>query len=106
MANDKALVTLLIGDPVRDLWTRHMEKGWRRYAERRGYDIVLIDQFIDPTPRATERTPHWQKCLVLQHPQGAALPPCRWVDADICINPFAAPCIVSATGASTPSGRR
>lgn len=93
--NDKALVTLLIGDTVRNLWTMHMEKGWRLYAAKHGYDVILIDDYIDTSPRARARSPHWQKCLVLQHPSVKPYRHAVWVDADITINHFLAPSIVA-----------
>lgn len=92
--NDKAIVTLLIGDSMRRFWSAFMEKSWRLYAEKQGYDIVLIDDYIDREPLARERTPHWQKLLVLQHPEVRKYRHAVWVDADICINHFTAPSIV------------
>ena len=94
--NDKAIVTLLIGDAVRRLWTDHMEKGWRIYAAKHGFDLVLIDEFIDKSALARARAPHWQKCLVLQHPRVAPYKHAVWVDADIAINHFTAPSVVAA----------
>lgn len=94
--NDKALVTLLIGDSIRTLWVDYMEKGWRQYAAKHGYDIVIIDEFIDKSPLATERTPHWQKCLVAQHPSVASYAQAVWIDADITINHFTAPSIAAS----------
>ena len=93
--NDKAIVTLLIGDAVRGLWTEHMEKGWRQYAAKHGYDIVLIDAYLDTGPLAKARSPHWQKCLVLQHPEVKPYRHAVWVDADIAINHFTAPSIIA-----------
>jgi len=93
--NDKAIVTLLIGDAIRKLWTENMEKGWRLYAAKHGYDLVLIEDYIDKGPLAGARTPHWQKCLVLQHPDVAAYRHAVWIDADIAINHFTAPSIVA-----------
>ncbi len=92
----KALVTLLIGDAYLGFWKTHCEATWRRYAARHGYDIVIIDAPIDPGPRSSERSMHWQKCLILEHPSVRPYSDVVWIDADIVINDKAAPCIVGA----------
>lgn len=96
MANRKALVTLLLGESYRRGWEAHYRPTWLTYAEKHGYDIVTIDDWIDPTPRGRERSPHWQKCLILEHPDVLGYDDVVWLDADILINPHRAPCIVGA----------
>ncbi len=93
--NAKALVTLLVGHPsYRENWQRYYEGSWRAYAERRGYDIVVIDRRIDDGPRGHARSLNWQKCLILEHEDVRGYKDVVWIDADVMINPHAAPCIV------------
>lgn len=99
-SSSKCIVTLLIGEPYRIMWENTFADTWRRYAAAHGYDIVVIDDYIDPTPRARERSPHWQKCLILEHPEVRRHQHVVWIDSDIMINYHTAPCIVEAT----PSG--
>jgi hypothetical protein len=96
MANSKALATLLIGDSYRRGWEAHYRQSWEDYGRRHGYDVVAIGDWIDPTPRSRARSPHWQKCLILDHPDLAGYEHVVWVDADVLINANRSPCIVSA----------
>lgn len=95
--NDKCLVTLLIGEYYRKMWEFSFADTWRRYAEAHGYDIVVIDDHIDRTGRARERSPHWQKALILEHPDVQPYRHAVWIDSDVLINHHKAPCVVSAT---------
>lgn len=97
MANHKALATLVIGDAFQQEWRRRMEPSWRAYGEKHGYDIVAVDDYIDKGPRGRERTPHWQKCLILEDERVRGYEDVVWVDADVMINAHTAPCIVAAT---------
>ena len=90
----KCLVTLLIGDEIRTFWDKHLKSTWVKYAEKHGYDIITIDDYIDNSPMAASRAPHWQKCLILEHPKVKSYESAVWVDADIMINFHTAPCIV------------
>ena len=92
--HDKCLATLLIGEAYRDMWRQHFEKSWREYAKRHGYDIVVVDRHIDRSERGRKRTPHWQKCLILEHEEVRQYEHVVWVDADVIINFHTAPCIV------------
>ena len=64
------------------------------YAAKHGYDIVLIDQPIDTSRLAFERTPNWQKCLILEHEKVRPYERVVWIDADIAINHFSAISII------------
>lgn len=93
----KALVTVACGPrgpKYQAAWKNVFSRSWRPYAERHGYDVILIDDYIDPTSRATERPPHWQKCLILEHPDVQGYDHVVWLDVDIMINFHQAPCIV------------
>jgi len=90
----QALVTLTIGAEFRARWQSLCEPGWRRYADRHGFDIICIDQPLDSTARAQARSPAWQKCLILSQPFAQDYERIVWLDADILINPASAPNIV------------
>lgn len=94
MAGGKALTTLVIGDDYKAMWDKLYRRSVEAYAAKHGYELVVIDRPIDPGPRAAERTPHWQKCLILEHPALRDRDRVVWIDADIFVNFRTAPCIV------------
>ncbi|CCQ72782.1 hypothetical protein [Magnetospira sp. QH-2] len=96
MSEKKALVTVLIGEFHQQLWAQHFQPTWEPYAKAHGYDIVVIDDYIDPSPRSRDRRPHWQKCLILEHEQVRDYDSVVWIDGDVAINHHRAPCIVEA----------
>jgi len=65
MVTKVAIVTLAVGEAYLRRWKTYCERGWRTYAQNRGYDLVVIDKLIDQAPRALARSPAWQKCLIL-----------------------------------------
>src|SRR3546814_20572919 len=69
MAVRKALTTMVIGSDYKSMWEGLYRRSVEAYAERHDYELVIIDAAIDPRPKAGERTPHWQKCLILEHPR-------------------------------------
>ena len=95
MATRKALATILIGEDYQQMWNGLYRRSVESYAAKHGYDLVIIDQALDPSDRATERTPHWQKCLILEHPDLRDRDHVVWIDADIFVNFHHAPCIVA-----------
>lgn len=94
MAAGKALTTMVIGSDYRSMWDGLYRKSVEAYAARHDYELVVIDANIDPRPKAAERTPHWQKCLILEHPRLRDREHVAWIDADIFVNFRSAPCIV------------
>jgi hypothetical protein len=56
--NDRAIVSLVIGEETQNVFDSHFKSSWKLYAAKHGYDIVLIDKPIDTTSPAWERTPH------------------------------------------------
>ena len=85
----QALVTLAIGADYAERFERDCRAGWTAYAKRHGFDLVVITDPLDMSERARNRSPAWQKCLVLGAPQVADYDRVVWVDADVCINPSA-----------------
>lgn len=98
MAGRKVLTTMVIGKDYRAMWDGLYRKSVEAYADRHGYDLVLIDDYIDPRPKARERTPHWQKCLILEHEAIKSYDHVVWIDADIFVNYHTAPCILAEHG--------
>jgi hypothetical protein len=93
-----AIVTLAIGDEFLSRWRALCEPGWRAYAERHGYDLIVVTQPLDTSARAAARSPSWQKCLILNDAIAGGRDRIVWVDADVMINP-AAPAITEGVPA-------
>ena len=81
-----AIVTIAIGSAYRDRWRTHCARGWSRYADKHGFDLIVIEQPLDDTTRAAARSPAWQKCLVLRPDIAGRYDRVIWVDSDILIN--------------------
>lgn len=87
-----AIVTLAIGERYQRAWKMLCETRWRQYCAAHGYDLVVIEEPLDRSPRAAARSPSWQKCLILAPEVAGSYERVVWVDSDIVINP-AAPAI-------------
>jgi hypothetical protein len=81
-----AIVTIAIGDAYSARWQAHCKRGWSRYAERHGFELLVIDTPLDQTPRAAARSVAWQKCLVLRPDVAGGYDRVIWIDSDILIN--------------------
>jgi hypothetical protein len=92
----KAIVTLAIGDRYRSQWEELCRSNWTEYANKHGYDLLCLDKPLDPSARATARSPSWQKCLILSTDFAKSYEQVVWVDSDILINNSCAPCIASS----------
>ncbi|QSJ14484.1 hypothetical protein JYQ62_21485 [Nostoc sp. UHCC 0702] len=93
--NDKAIVTLTIGENFSQNWKNYCYKNWKSYADKYNYDLITIDEPLDVSERARKRSASWQKCLILSHPKIVNYRQVVWIDADILINTEIAPCICS-----------
>lgn len=93
----KAIVTIVTGDAYTHVWRTKALPSWERYAQRHGYEIIVFDQPLDDSPKAQERSPSWQKLLVLGHPRVAPFERVLWLDADVIVNDAVAPCPVEQT---------
>jgi hypothetical protein len=85
-AASAALVTLALGDAHRDVWHRVARPSWEVYAQRHGMDLIAICAPVDSSDFAQQRSPAWQKCLVLSQPWAQFYQRIVWIDADIVIN--------------------
>jgi hypothetical protein len=97
MHHTKAIVTLTVGKRYKKNWERLCRSNWQAYAEKHGYDLLCIEQPFDTSERAQQRSPAWQKCLVLSQEFSQRYEQIAWVDSDILINYSSAPCIFQTT---------
>ena len=81
-----AIVTIAIGAAYSARWQAHCKPGWQRYADRHGFELIVIDAPLDHTPRAAARSVAWQKCLVLRPEIAGGYDRVIWIDSDILIN--------------------
>lgn len=87
----KAIVTLVVGEAYIERWNKLCSENWRAYCRKHAYDLILLDQPLDNSSRAKNRSPAWQKCLVLEQPQVRQYERIVWLDSDILFNPKDAP---------------
>jgi hypothetical protein len=93
LQSDTAMVTLAIGEPYLSSWKKYCAGGWEAYATKHHYDLVVLTEPLDRSPRAAERSPAWQKCLVLGQEFAARYRRVVLLDCDIAINADRAPAI-------------
>lgn len=94
MAERTALVTLAIGEKYEKPWREICRANWQAYADRHGYEVVLITEPLDDSALARSRSAAWQKCLILSQDWSADYDRIVWVDSDNLINYHAAPPVV------------
>ena len=94
MMNNKAIFTILYGDSYIDAWRKLCEPGWRAYADKHGYDIVIVDKPIIQSADYPDRPIHWQKLVACSHSKAAEYEHIIMMDSDIMINYHQAPCMV------------
>jgi len=92
-SNKKAIVTLAIGAPYLLNYKKFCKTNWEAYALKHGYDIYVFDKAIDSSIRASQRSPAWQKCLILEDKNIRKYKQVVWIDSDIMINYENSPCI-------------
>ena len=88
---DTAIVILAIGDEYLAYWRKYCEASCRAYAAKHNYDLILICEPLDNSPRAQARSPAWQKCLVLSQDFSQKYERIVSLDGDIVINSQEAP---------------
>ena len=84
--NRRALVTLVLGQEYAAIWRQICQPNWQRYADKFHLDLICLDQPLDTSQRAQQRSPAWQKCLILSQPCVQCYEQVVWMDADILIN--------------------
>lgn len=85
--HSQALVTLAIGKSFRERWNLGCKANWQAYADKHGYDVVCIEDPLDNSERARNRSPAWQKLLLLRQDFLQSYERVVWIDSDILINP-------------------
>jgi hypothetical protein len=90
-----ALVTLAIGESIQAYWNEYCKWNWTEYARVHGFDLHVITEPMDRSDRAARRSPAWQKCLVLGHPELQRYRQVVLLDADVAINPQRSPAITA-----------
>lgn len=94
--NNKAIFTIVFGERYVQNWEKYCKPGWTKYAEKHGYDLVVVDGPIRKEHDFKFRPIHWQKLFVPQHPRAKDYESIVFLDSDIMINYHHAPCIVRA----------
>lgn len=79
----QAIVTVLVGETYVETWRVMCQPNWQAYADRHGFDLIVIAHLPDMSERGQGRSPAWQKLLVLDQPWSGAYERIVWVDADI-----------------------
>jgi hypothetical protein len=87
--NQKAIVTIAIGNEYLAKWKKFCEPSWKRYAEKYGFDLICLQDPLDRSERGLMRSMSWQKCLVLSQDFASDYKQIVWVDADVIFNGFA-----------------
>ncbi|MBP6546583.1 MAG: hypothetical protein KA220_07695 [Phenylobacterium sp.] len=82
-AHRQAIVTVLVGETYVETWQVLCQPNWQAYADRHGFDLIVIAHLPDMSERGQGRSPAWQKLLVLDQPWSSAYERIVWVDADI-----------------------
>ncbi len=85
----RALVTLVCGDAYKARFASRVAPHLRAYAKAHGLSLVVLDRLLDVSPLGRDRSPAWQKCLVLRHPTLRACDQVAWIDADMLPRPDA-----------------
>ena len=85
----KVIVTLNIGQQYQNAWRKTCRRGWQAYCERHGYELINLEKRLDISERANNRSPAWQKLLILSQDWSKDYDRVVWVDSDVLINPTA-----------------
>jgi len=102
--NQAAIVTLAVGEPHLAYWRKYCERSWNEYAQKCGYDLIVVTEPLDRSARAAGRSPAWQKCLVLSQEFSAKYRQVISLDCDVAINAQAAPPITDRLPLERVSG--
>ncbi len=81
-----ALATLILGPRLQSLARKRALASWQAYCQKFGFDLVIFYEALDESPRAHQRSPAWQKCLVADSDVLKGYAAVCWIDADIIIN--------------------
>jgi len=82
----KAVVTLTIGKKYENMFNKNCKKNLQKYCEKFDYDLIVINQSLDNSKRSRERSPAWQKLLILSQEWSNNYDQIVWIDSDVVIN--------------------
>ncbi len=82
----KAIVTITIGEKYENMFNRYCKENWQKYCEKYNYDLIVINHYLDNSDRAKERSPAWQKLLILSQEWSNNYDQIVWIDSDVVIN--------------------
>ena len=82
----KAIVTITIGKKYENLFNKNCKNNWQKYCEKFNYDLIVINQSLDNSKRSRERSPAWQKLLILSQSWSKNYDQIVWIDSDVVIN--------------------
>ena len=82
----KAIVTITIGEKYKNMFHKYCKENWQNYCEKYNYDLIVINNYLDNSERAKERSPAWQKLLILSQEWSNNYDQIVWIDTDIIIN--------------------
>jgi hypothetical protein len=91
MKNRKAIVTISIGETYHANWKQFCEPNWKTYADKYSFDLICLEQPLDSSKMARDRSVAWQKCLILGQDFASDYDQIVWIDSDIMINSRHAP---------------
>lgn len=80
-----AIVTLVVGSRYQSRFARYCQRNWESYAKRHGLDLVILQEPLDRSVRAQNRSVAWQKCLALCCERVQRYRQVVWIDSDIVI---------------------
>lgn len=81
-----AVVTLAIGSKYVDMFDKYCSIDWNRYCKRFSHDLIVIKEPLDMSERAKQRSPAWQKLLILSQDWSTKYDQIVWMDTDVMIN--------------------
>ncbi|MDC3009942.1 hypothetical protein OAZ06_03155 [Synechococcus sp. AH-736-G20] len=73
----------------------YCRSNWKKYCDKYGYDLIVINEHLDNSQRSKERSPAWQKLLILSQEWSSSYDQIVWIDTDVFINPKNSSCIAS-----------
>lgn len=82
----KAIVTLTIGSKYEEMYNKYCKNNWQKYCEKFNYDLIVINKALDFSKRSNERSPAWQKLLILSQEWSKKYDQIVWIDSDVIIN--------------------
>ena len=82
----KAIVTITLGTKYEKMFNNYCRNNWKIYSEKYGYELIVINKYLDNSKRAKSRSPAWQKLLILSQEWSKNYDQIIWIDSDVIIN--------------------